>query len=131
VIRSGPIQQAIYSALTADATLMALINGVFDTVDQNTDPPYITIGESASAPDDLLQETGAQETPTLQVWTKDSGMMALKQIMARVYTVLHRQPLTVSGTQTVECRCELSDTLREPDGETRRGVMRFRITTFG
>jgi hypothetical protein len=131
MLRSWPIQQAIYSTLTGDVTLMTLINGVLDNPDQNTQPPYITLGESTSAPDDLLTETGSQETLTIQVWTKDGGMSKCKQIMQRVYMLLHRQAISVSGTQTVECRCELAESFRETDGETRRGLMRFRVVTFG
>jgi hypothetical protein len=131
MLRSWPIQQAIHGTLTGDATLTALINGVFDNPDQNTQPPYVTLGESTSTPDDLLVETGSQETLTLQVWTKDGGMAKCKQIMQRVYTLLHRQTIAVSGTQTVECRCEIAEAVKESDGETRRGLMRFRVVTFG
>lgn len=131
MLRSFSIQQAVFAKLTADATLMAMIGDIHDNPDQNTTPPYITLGDSTSSSDDLLVETGSQETLTLQVWTKDSGFKLVKEIMQRVYAVLHRQPLTVAGTHTVECRCELAETVRETDSETRRGIMRFRVVTFG
>lgn len=131
MVRQWPIQQSLYSALTADITLMALVTGVFDGPDQNQPTPYITLGDSTGVPDDLVIETGAQTTHTLQVWDKSQGMARLKQIMDRITVVLHRKALVISGTQAVECVSEFAETFRDPDGETRRGAMRFRILTFG
>jgi hypothetical protein len=131
MLRSWTIQQAVYGALTEDATLMSLVGGVYDNPPQNTNPPYVTLGDSTSAPDDLLIESGSQETLTIQVWTKDGGMRLVKQIMERIYIALHAKRFVISGTLLVSCVNELAEALREADGETRRGIMRFRISTFG
>lgn len=130
MVRQWPVQQAIYGAMTADATLMGMVTGIFDGPNQNQQLPYITIGESTGTADDLVIETGAQTTHTMQVWDKSQGMARVKQIMDRITVVLHRKQLTITGTQAVECVLEFAETFRDADGETRRGAMRFRVATF-
>lgn len=110
---------------------MGMITGVFDGPDQNQPTPYITLGDSTATPDDLLKETGAQTTHTLQIWDKSQGMARLKQIMDRIAVNLHKKALSISSTQLVECVLEFAETFRDADGETRRGAMRFRVVTFG
>jgi hypothetical protein len=131
VLKTWKVQEAVYGALVSDSTLVNMVTCVGDTIDQNTHPPYITLGESTSVPNDLLTETGSTETITIQIWTKSQAMRELKLIMVRVYQLLHRQRIDIDGVPVVACVCENSLTLREPDGEWRRGVMRFRVETFG
>jgi hypothetical protein len=123
-------QAALYSALTADAPLMAIVQGVFDGPDQNQAMPYITLGENTATPDDLIIETGGQLTFTVQFWDKAQSFSRLKQIMDRAVLVLHRKTLMIAGTQAVECVLEFAETFKDSDAETRRGVCRFRILTF-
>lgn len=131
MLKLWTVQQSIYAALSADSTLMGLVTGIYDGPDQNQAMPYITIGEGTGVPEDLVIETGAQSTNTIQIWDKSQGMAKLKQIMDRITTVLHRKALAISGTQAVECVLEFAETFRDSDGVTRRGGMRFRISTFG
>ena len=56
-MRGAELQQAIYDALTGDATLMALITGVYADIEPpnlpeaNTDFPYVVIGQDSLSPD--------------------------------------------------------------------------------
>jgi hypothetical protein len=131
MLRSWEVQKAIYAALTGDATLMGMVTGVFDQPGQNQAFPYITLGEDTNVPDDLLVATGSQNTHTIHTWSRAAGMSQIKQIMDRVYFVLHRKQLTVATTQAFECAIEFSETFRDADGQTRHGVQRCRVKTFG
>jgi hypothetical protein len=130
MIREWPVQQGLYQALTGDAPLMATITGVFDKPDSEQAFPYVTLGESTGANEDLLNESGGNHTQTLQVWdSTDYPVSRVKQILGRMNEVLHNAKIAISGTQTVACVVENTNTFREVD--VNRGVMRVRVVTFG
>lgn len=131
MIRSWATQQSLYARLTGDVTLMGLVTAIRDQPDQNQAFPYITLGEGTGTPDDLLDVTGAQMTQTLHIWDKSTSMMRLKQVMDRIYAVLHGQKFAFTGGQLVTCLVEFTEVLRDSDGETRHGIMRVRMSTFG
>ena len=51
--------------------------------------------------------------------------------MDRIHTLLHDSSLSVSGFNLVNTRFEFMDILRDPDGITMHGVMRFRAVMLG
>ena len=53
-------------------------------------------------------------------------MKEAKNILQRVYTLLHEVDVSVSGANLIDLRCEFSSEVLENDGVTRHGVMRFR-----
>lgn len=110
---------------------MGMVQGVYDQPDQNAAFPYITIGEDTNVPDDLLVATGSQNTHTIHTWSRSAGSAQLKQIMDRIYAVMHRRVLSVATTQAFECAMEFAETFRDADGITRHGVQRLRVKTFG
>lgn len=133
MIRLLPVQTAIYQALISDAPLMAMLPNGTDSVieepDQNQAAPYITLGEQTGTPDDLLIETGGQQTNTLHVWDHDAPVSRIKAVMDRAIQVLHNARLTIVGTQLVQCIVEYTEVMR--DQESRHGVIRVRVVTFG
>lgn len=129
MIRLWNLQLAIYAALRADTTLIGMVSGIYDEPDQNQVFPYILFGEGTGTADDLLQETGAQQTLTLNIWDQNAPSSRVKQIMDRIITLLHNVKLTVAQTQTVSCRIEFLDVNRDVDSV--HGVLRVRVITFG
>jgi hypothetical protein len=51
--------------------------------------------------------------------------------MDKIHDLLHDVSLAVSGVNLINLRFEYSDIMRDPDGITRHGVMRFRAITLG
>lgn len=123
------LQQAIYTALTGNASLMAAITGVHDSVGEATGFPYVTIGDGTAIPWDTKTSDGQEHTVTIHTWTQYRGRKQTKEIMDLVYSVLHNSALTVVGHQTVLCQFDFSETLKDPDGVTHHGVQRFRVLT--
>ena len=120
-------QRAIYQALTADATLTGMITGVYDHVDQGTAYPYVVIGEDGASEWDTDTEQGAESILTIHSWSREKGRMQTKDIQQAIYEVLHRAELTIMDAIFYSIFWEFSDSFLEPDGETRHGVMRFRL----
>ena len=53
-----------------------------------------------------------------------------KQIMAKIYDLLHNVTLTVTNATFVNIREEFTSTMMDSDGITRHGIMRFRVVLF-
>ena len=51
--------------------------------------------------------------------------------MDRIHTLLHNGSVSVSGFNLIRLQFEFSDVMRDPDGVTRHGVMRFRAIILG
>ena len=122
-----PIQQAIYNILTNDSTLMTKVTGVFDFVPDNQDYPYVTIGEATSIPYETYDRYGEEVSVVLHVWSRYRGMKQVNEIMDDCKRLLARKSFAVTGWQNISCFHDFSEVIREPDGETRHGVIRFRI----
>lgn len=130
---SFALQQAIFTRLAADAGVLALLGGaprIHDDVPQgNAAFPYITFAETTVRDWSTASEDGAEHIVTLHAWSRAAGAREAKEILGAVRTALHDQALTLSGHRLVNLRQEFADTRREPDGDTFRGLARFRAVT--
>ena len=87
----------IYTALTGDGTLMAMITGVHDHVPQETAFPYVTIGEASAVAWRTVGADGMEVTLVMHAWSRSRGHREVKQIMAEIHRILHEANLTVPG----------------------------------
>jgi len=67
----------------------------------------------------------------LDVWSQYKGSKEVKQIMDKIHDLLHDSSISVSGFNLINLRFEFADIMRDPDGVTRHGVMRFRAIILG
>ena len=126
------LQSTIYSALNNDNTLTSTLGaGVFDEVTEGTTYPFVAIGEDTVTDFGTKTEDGGQFTINIHVWSQYTGSKETKNIMDRIHDLLHDSSLSVTGFNLVNLRFEFSDILRDPDGVTRHGVMRFRAIILG
>ncbi|MFQ5954710.1 MAG: DUF3168 domain-containing protein [Kiloniellales bacterium] len=128
---SGAVQTAIYDRLTGDATLMGMVKAVHDQVPEDAKFPYVTIGDDTATDFDTKTETGQELTLTLHAWSRAHGRKEVKDILARIYALLHEQALTITGFTHVLARFEFTQTFRDPDGLTQHGVARYRVIVQG
>jgi len=133
------LQQTVHEVLVADAALQVWLGvppRVYDHVPADAVYPYLVIGEIAGRPFDSKTSQGMRLTLTLHVWDgadEASGPTApghrgagrLRQIMARLVSLLDRAALDVSGHQLVRLHFEGSETSGEGDGLLRHGTQRF------
>lgn len=125
------LQSSIYTALNVSAITTTLACGVYDEVVEGNTYPFITLGEETAIDYSTNNLVGAETTINIHVWSRYKGSKQTKQIMDKVHDLLHDVSLTVSGVNLINLRFEYSDIMRDPDGITRHGVMRFRAITLG
>ena len=126
------LQTTIYSTLNGDNTLTNTLGaGVFDEVVENATYPFVSLGEETAVDYSTKDLDGGEFTINIHVWSQYKGSKQTKEIMDRVHDLLHDSSLSVSGFNLANLRFEFSDILRDPDGITRHGVMRFRAIILG
>lgn len=122
-------QEMVFTALNGNVTA-----GVYDDVPYlpagmpRESFPYVVIGDDSTVAWDTDDTLGKEVTIGIDIWSRSAGFKETKSIMGEIYDILNRGALSKVGYNVVDCLCEFSETLRDPDGETRHGVMRFKLT---
>ncbi len=125
------LQSSIYTALNVSAITSTLSCGVYDEVVEGNSYPFITLGEETAIDYSTNNLVGAETTINVHIWSRYKGSKETKEIMDKIHDLLHDVSLTVTGVNLINLRFEYSDIMRDPDGITRHGVMRFRAITLG
>ena len=125
------LQTTIYNALNVSAITTTLSCGVYDEVIEGNTYPFITLGEETTIDYSTKTATGSETTINIHIWSQYKGSKQTKEIMDKVHDLLHDSNLTVTGFNLINLRFEYSDIMRDPDGITRHGVMRFRAIILG
>ena len=125
------LQTAIYTALNVSAITTTLSCGVYDEVIEGNTYPFITLGEETTFDYSTKTATGGETTINIHIWSQYKGSKQTKEIMDKVHDLLHDSNLSVTGFNLINLRFEYSDIMRDPDGITRHGVMRFRAIILG
>ena len=121
------LQTLVYATLTEDATLTALINGVYDRApdDRFKQPKeaYVRIGPSDDVEDDSECIASTEHTMQIDVWSRKVGFPNCKKIAGRVKALLHNTPLTLTTNALVFIRVPSISYRMDPDGLTARALM--------
>lgn len=125
------LQKAVHGALTTHAGLLALLGGarVYDDVPRGAAFPYVTFGPSVTRDWSTGTEAGAEHVLTLRAWSKAGGAREVHLVLEAIRAALHEASLTLTGHRLVSLRHEASDAVRDADGETFHGTVRFRAVT--
>lgn len=137
---TSAIQTAVISLLKGDSTLTTDLGGasVYDMggLPTNTPFPYIacypiTSQFGTAATMDL---DGVDTWVQVSTYTQSGGggFALARTISERVYALLNRQALTLSGSASnFFCLFENATELQEPDGLTQQVSLRFHLMTQG
>ncbi|MGG3737253.1 DUF3168 domain-containing protein [Aeribacillus pallidus] len=125
----GMVKSGVYQRLSQDPSLNAVINGVFDNVDEKTPYPYIVLGAMTGSPWGSKTSAGQEVTLTIHTWSDYPGdEEILIKIHPLILEAISREPIDVgSGLSVMLARLEMEETLESPDGMTRQGIIRFRF----
>lgn len=129
--RSVELYSAIYGALVSNAALTALIGAdrVYDIVPAGAACPYVVIGDETAIDRGTSQVDAQEHTITVHVWSEAASTLPCKRIQAAVRAALHEQVLPLAAGTLCLLRCEFKETMRDPDGVSVHGVLRFRAVT--
>jgi hypothetical protein len=122
------LQEAVFSELSADAELLALLGGarVHDGAPRNAAAPYVHLGELTVRDWSTATEAGAEISFAVVAWSRLPGRSEALAIAERVREVLHEATLTFDGWRLVNLRHVATETARVERPEGRRAVVRFR-----
>lgn len=127
------VQKAVYARLAAAAELIPLLAGgsagVRDHVPDNSPFPYVVIGETASKPLPAADAGGREVMLVLHVFSRVPGFRETRTILAALQSSLHDADFSLEGHNLVLCLAEEASTSLDPDGVTRRGLLRLRLVT--
>lgn len=131
-MKSFQVQQAVYNKLSANSAFMAaLTNRLYSDVPQVPDAsggfPFCVIGADVFSPWDTKTGLGGSGLVQIDVYSRTGGWGQVKGLADSVYTLLHRQPLTITGAAWIDTNMETATFNMEADGETRRALMLFRV----
>jgi hypothetical protein len=124
------LQKSIFNALDGDSTLQSLVTDVYDFVPESTAFPYVKVGEETSIDNGTKTLQGNEHTLVIHTFSRYRGSKEVKEIMSRIYALLHESSLSVSGASLVNLRFEFSDVIKENDGFTSHGLQRFRAVVY-
>lgn len=121
---------AVLSALVGNVSGVTIYDHVPFEPEGSPDAnfPYGTVGDAETHPFDNDTDLGTYVDTTVHVWSRYKGRKEVDAAMDVIYGLLHRATLTAAGYKIVDCLFQFSDVFVESDGETRHGVIRFRLT---
>ena len=110
------VQTAIMAKCTGDATLMAMITGVFDfgAVVEGQTFPYITIGDAMETPLNAFGRRGYMAQHSVHIWDNSLGFDTCLRILDRLNTLLDQTKLTLSSQSNVFCLYNGCHLLNDP-----------------
>lgn len=123
------LQQVIYARLTGDASLMALVTGVFDEVTTGVVMPYVVLADVHEVASEAHDRGGVDASMVIDVWSTYRGYTEVAAIAKEVNRLLHRPAaaLAVAGFTNVSIANESQQFMRDPDPDLRRCSTRYRI----
>lgn len=128
------LQKAIFSALSADTDIAAVVSTrIYADVPQvddsgdDTQFPFITLGEDTAISDDTKTTLGVEATVQLNLWSRSQNFIEVKNLGKLVHTALHHEPLTITDATHTLTIVESVGYTRDPDGHTKQGVILLRI----
>jgi len=128
-MNTGNLQRALYAKMTGNATLMALIKGVYAQVEQSLDAelgsafPYVTFGKDRPASWDTKTNFGAAVSVQIDVWSRSRNYIEGKDIADEIWRTLHHTPLTITGANHTMTVVSSASWINDPDGLTKHGVI--------
>lgn len=126
----GDLQTALYGVLDGDATLGALITGVFaPRAPEDQAKPYVVIGEAYGTQQNSHDRYGRRTSETIHVWDDQPTLTRISGILNRITQLLDHQSLSVSNQTVVLAYHEFEQLLGDPDPDINHGVIRFVFTT--
>ncbi|MGJ8546801.1 MAG: DUF3168 domain-containing protein [Sulfitobacter sp.] len=125
---SGPLQAAIFDALSADSALAALVgSAIYDAVPGGSLPPiYVRLGGEAAQDASDASGAGALHVVTVSVITTQPGFAGAKAAAAAISDALHAADLPLSRGRLVWLQFHKATAARIDTASARQIDLQFR-----
>lgn len=125
---SPALQSAIFAVLTADAALDSLVSGaIFDMAPSGATPArFVALGPEIVTAKSDVSGTGAEHEFEIYVVSETDGFFTIKEIAARISTLLDGAALTLSEGHLSALQFLRAEALRNTTDDTRRVRLWFR-----
>lgn len=125
---SGALQAAVFTALSADTGLAALVGGaIYDAVPTGGLPDlYVRLGSESVRDASDISGDGAVHALTVSVITTNAGFASAKAAATAVSDVLHDAQLSLSRGKLISMRFERAVAKRIDSASARQIDLRFR-----
>ena len=90
------LQKTVFDTLDGDSNLQSKVSDVHNFVPQNTTYPYVQVGDDSMADNSTKDLDGNVHSIMIHTWSRYRGDKEAKEIMARIYELLHNSSLSVS-----------------------------------
>lgn len=123
---SAELQKIVFDTLKANSDVMALANGIYDSVPSNpfgTKNSYISFGPSDTHDDGTDCAISLQTTLQIDVWSRAVGSVECKKLVDLVRRAFTNKSLTLTENAFVDATVELTRVMVDPDGATHHGVI--------
>jgi hypothetical protein len=121
------IQKAVFEVLSGALSVPIYDHAPQDETDQDSDFPFVVIGEDRLDAWDTDTEDGFEVEILIHCWSRARGRLEVKQLLGQIYDALHKTKLTLNGYDGLELSYKYTSTFVEPDGYTRQGVISFTL----
>lgn len=123
----------VYGLLTGNASLMALINGIYDNVPDDAAEPYITMALMEFEDRGNTWREGYTVTMQISTWApSDESRLQTLNIQDEIDSTLHRVETTFDnecfpGWKVLSFHRTFHSIELDPDGVTYQGIQRFEV----
>jgi hypothetical protein len=125
---AAELQDAIFSALNADAALVAALGGarIYAEIPKNVVSPYVTFGRTSVYDWSTGTELDSEQLFTLHVWSKAKGDAETLGIMEIIGARLADTLMPLAGRDPVRLKPEFFEQRYDEDLAVHHGLLRFR-----
>lgn len=114
------LQRALFSALNGQ-----LSAPVVEDVEQGSTFPCVTIGDNQHNDFSTDTEDGAEVLITIHTWSRTDSIKETLVLLDEINAILNRSELVLTSWLCAGVSFDMSSVMKDPDGRTRHGVIRF------
>lgn len=119
------LQKGVFSLLDGDATLSAMVGGVFDDVPEVTNYPFVVLTDVIGRDRSATAVPIEQIEFVIEVYSREGGHKEALSIMDRIRELLHGAPISLVGFSLAFIQSQESRLSLGRDAKTYRGAMAF------
>lgn len=121
------LQKGIFQNLTSNPSLTAKVTGVFDSVNEGQEFPYVTISEPIMLPFETKQKFGEELSIVIHAWSTYNGKKEAVDILNLCLSSLSTR-MILDGFKVQKVKVDEIRVFDDADPRIRHGILRMKYT---